>query len=316
MKTDEAHPKRWDYDKTVAYYMSGTGNTFRVAIWFQECAHLHGIEYTISPIENAKPDEEIEAYGKQLVALFMPTHGFTSPWHMIKFAFRMPRKKGVHAFCVATRGSTKVGSKSVPRAAGTAALLIGLILLFKGYCLKGITAIDMPSNWMSLYSGFSTENAKENIERGQKKATRIYNQILSGGSNWWTLSNCWDVLIFGIPLIWLSVGYLLIGRFFLAKLFFSNNNCTSCGICVRNCPTHYIKMVGKHKPRPYWKYNCESCMRCMGYCPNKAVEAGQSWAVVLWLITSFPLGVYLLSLLSQFPPELEALNTPFTIGLL
>jgi len=160
MKSNNQQPQfsHGKYEKTAIYYMSGSGNTYRVANWMDETAKENGIKPCLASIESAKPENEIEASDRQLVAMFLPTHGFTSPWQMIKFALRMPRKKGADAFCVATRGATKIGSGTIPGAAGTAALLIGLILFLKGYRLRGITGIDMPSNWMSLYSGFSTEN--------------------------------------------------------------------------------------------------------------------------------------------------------------
>lgn len=313
MKSNEQQPQfsRGKYEKAAIYYMSGSGNTYRVANWMDEAAKENGINPCLASIESAKPEKEIEASDKQLVAMFLPTHGFTSPWHMIKFALKMPRKKDADAFCVATRGATKIGSGTIPGAAGTAALLIGLILFFKGYRLRGITGIDMPSNWMSLYTGFSTENSAEKIEQGRKKAKGIFNRLLKGNTNWLTLSNCWDLLVWGLPLLWLSALYLLVGRFFLAKLFFANNSCRGCGNCVSNCPTNAIKMTKRIKPRPYWKYNCESCMRCMGYCPEKAIEAGQSWLVVLMLIISIPFGMYFFTGLTMLIPGVKAIQSDF-----
>jgi len=249
----DTHSQMITYKNVTIYYLSGTGNTFRVATWFHNFVTARGIGSILRPIELSNPDKEVHETEHQLISLFLPTHGFTAPWEMIKFSLKIPRKKGAHAFCAATRGATKFGSRSFPGMAGTAALLIGIILFFKGYHLKGITGIDMPSNWMSLYSGFSTENSGEKIKQGKQKANGIFHHILEGRSNWFTWSNCWDLLIWGLPLIWLSIGYLLIARFFLAKLFFANNKCTGCGTCVKICPTNAVKMVGKQKPRPYWK---------------------------------------------------------------
>jgi Pyruvate/2-oxoacid:ferredoxin oxidoreductase delta subunit len=82
-----------------------------------------------------------------------------------------------------------------------------------------------------------------------------------------------------------SLGYLLMGRFLLAKLFFASRRCNGCGLCARSCAHGGVRMRGT-PPRPYWTFDCESCMRCMGYCPRQAVEAGHSLAVLLiWLLT-------------------------------
>jgi ferredoxin len=216
---------------------------------------------------------------------------------------------------VATRGALKFGPLTLPGAAGTAALVIGLILLGKGYRVRGIASLDMPSNWMSLYSGFSKEKAPKHIARWQKRAGRIFNPILRGRRHWISWSNAWDLLVWGLPLLWLSALYLLIGRFFLAKLFFANHNCTGCGSCSDNCPNSSVIMVGRRSPRPYWKYNCESCMRCMAYCPTRAIEAGQSWAVLLYFITSVPAGVWFFSWLTAQYPGTAGLENWFSIQL-
>ena len=49
-----------------------------------------------------------------------------------------------------------------------------------------------------------------------------------------------------------------------------------------------IKKRLDKKLKPYWTYHCENCLRCMGYCKKSAIEAGHSWAVILYFITSIP----------------------------
>jgi hypothetical protein len=53
------------------------------------------------------------------------------------------------------------------------------------------------------------------------------------------------------------------------------------------------------KVRPYWSYHCETCLRCMGFCSRKAVEAGHSWGVLLYLILSVPVITFLLGRLHR-----------------
>ncbi|MDD5711983.1 MAG: hypothetical protein PHY31_04395, partial [Smithellaceae bacterium] len=60
---------------------------------------------------------------------------------------------------------------------------------------------------------------------------------------------------------------------------------------------------GGEKPWPYWTYKCESCMRCMAYCPEKAIEAGHSWAAILYFVSSTSVSVYLLNLLVPYTGE-------------
>ena len=81
----------------------------------------------------------------------------------------------------------------------------------------------------------------------------------------------------------------------MAKVMFSNHRCVGCGLCARFCPNQAIEMrpAGK-KQRPFWTYHCEVCLRCMGYGNKGTVEAGHSWAVVLYFLASIPVLSYLL----------------------
>jgi Pyruvate/2-oxoacid:ferredoxin oxidoreductase delta subunit len=95
----------------------------------------------------------------------------------------------------------------------------------------------------------------------------------------------WIVSALGVFLLPISVAYLLIGRLFLAKLFFASDRCTGCGLCAEHCPNGAIEMRGSGKDaRPYWTFRCESCMRCIGYCPVRAVEASHLLAIGVYLL--------------------------------
>jgi hypothetical protein len=63
-----------------------------------------------------------------MVALFCPTHGFTTPWGMIVFALRMPRVKGAHAVISASRAGWLIGPWRLPGLEGATGLLLALIL--------------------------------------------------------------------------------------------------------------------------------------------------------------------------------------------
>jgi NAD-dependent dihydropyrimidine dehydrogenase PreA subunit len=109
----------------------------------------------------------------------------------------------------------------------------------------------------------------------------------------------------------LPVAYLLLGRFFMGQMLFANNNCIGCGLCANSCSNNAISMRGKKNPRPYWQYNCEGCLRCMNYCQQKAIEAGHSWAVILYFIWiwGYPPVLYVLNYLGiQLPYINSAMN--------
>ena len=262
------------YRQVIFYVMSGTGNSRRVALWMQQAAMREGVSCCVRPFESATPAGDIAGEDSELVGLVFPAHGFTAPWAMLKFAWRLPRRRS-HACVVATRGGSMIGRLRLPGMEGTACYLIALLLALKGYRVRGTQAFDMPSNWTVLHWGMSEEHVAAILAQAQPKAEAFMARLLSGQRHF----SGYLSLAIGLALSRISCMYLLIGRMLLAKLFFANTACNGCGVCARACPVHAIRMFGIRQPRPYWTFTCESCLRCMNYCPNKAVEGGQSWAV-------------------------------------
>jgi len=291
--------------------MSGTGNSFRVATWMAEAAAQRGVRVRVSPMERGCPSSEIKAAEGYLVGLVLPTHGFTTPWLALRFALRMPCRRGTHAFVVATRAGSKLGSVFVPGVMGTSAYLLALVLTLKGYDVRGVAGVDMPSNWMTVHPGFSRESAEAIIARARPKALSFIEAILADERRFAGFGD----LAVGIVFLPISFAYLVGGRFFLSKLFFASERCTGCGICARNCPAQAIRMWGRKRRRPYWTLSCESCMRCMAFCPEGAVEASHPLAVVLYLAT-VPLVDVLSRWMAVTCPWLDRLSQNKAIGLL
>ncbi len=295
--------------------MSGTGNSYRVSEWIKENNENNGIKTKIISITKKTSNNIDKDIKYDFLGIVMPTHGFTAPWLMIKFVTNLPRVKQTKAFVIATRAGGKFGKVYTPGICGTATFIISIILAVKGYIVKGVKSVDMPSNWMSLHPSFSLTASKAIINRTKPKVINFANKIIANKRVWITLNNLYE-LIFSIVLFPISVAYICLGRFFLAKLFFANEKCNACGICVTNCPVNAIKLSKRKKPYPFWKYNCESCMRCMCFCPQNAIEAGHSWGVILYFITMVPVSIYLLSWLINIFPVLEVFDNKLISGII
>lgn len=50
----------------------------------------------------------------------------------------------------------------------------------------------------------------------------------------------------------------------------AGKNCTSCGICVKNCPEGNIRFNKKNVPK--FGLSCLMCMRCIYNCPENAIS--------------------------------------------
>lgn len=276
--------------RAVIYVMSGTGNSHRAARWIADAAVAASVPCEIVPMDAAAPERDLPDAGPPgslLLGLAMPTHGFTAPWLAIKLAARLPRRPGAHAFVLATRASMKLGPFATPGLSGTATLLIALMLLWKGYSVRGLLSLDMPSNWLQIHPGLGPANVAFVLEKARPQAERLAHRLLEGRRSFPLLGLLYD-LVSGLAMLPVSVAYLLFGRLFFAKMFFASDRCDGCGVCETSCPAGGVVVRGEAKPRPYWNYHCESCNRCVSYCPRKAIEVGHGWATFLTLLSLVP----------------------------
>lgn len=279
----------------VLYYFSGTGNTYRTASWMKEDAQARGAAAQVIPIDAPHP---LEALNQEdtLIGLLAPTHAFCAPLAMIWFALRLPRPNHpTQAFTLLTRAGTKIGRWFFPGLEGSGAYLLALILALKGYQVVGVTGLDMPCSWTTLLPGYSVQTAQEIIDRSRGRSAEFLQALLNGQ----TRLRGWLALLLGLALTPVTLRYLVVGHFFLAKLNYASADCNGCGLCARACPVNGIRMRGKAHPRPYWTYACLSCTRCRNYCPRNAVEASYPLAALILWVTSFPLVAWLLTALTR-----------------
>jgi len=305
----------FQYKNAIIYFWSGTGNSYRVSTWMGMIAEEKEINTRVFSIDESNPTEEIKGGEDTLLGIVFPTHGFTAPWCILKFVWRLPRGNLTQAFCVATRAGLKLGPVFIPGISGSAPFIIALILFLKGYQVRGTLSVDMPSNWYSLHPIQNRKKHEVIIDRAKLKITHFMASILSNKKVWFTSNNLYEIT-WGILLSLLSLGYLVIGRIFLAKLFFANTDCDGCGVCASYCSVKAIKMWGRENPKPFWKYNCESCMRCAAFCPHNAIEAGHSWGVLLYFVAMVPISAFIISWLSGFISAVENLEGHWIVHIL
>jgi len=282
-----------EYQFLKIKYMTGTGNSFRTAAWMKEFAERKNISAELEQICSHQVKINSKNQKNSLMGIVFPTYGFTAPWFVLRDTLLLPFGKGRHAFVVATKGALMIDAAPFHGFEGSAAYLTAFLLMIKGYKIRGVMGLDMPANMLSVHSGLTIEDSRMIIDQAREKADGFMERILKGEKAPLEGSN----LLFGLILLPLSIIYLLFVRFFLAKLFFASDQCTGCGICAKSCPKNAIRMIGRERPRPYWKLTCESCMRCMGYCPNSAVEASHLFAGVLIAILAARLPYHFLGFL-------------------
>lgn len=298
------------YTKATAFFMTGTGNSYKVAKWF-----LDGMNLKSSQLFQVRENQAAISYLDSDLLLFSyPTHGFTAPWLMLKTIFRLPKGNRIHTVVMPTRAGTRIFGVTLPGMEGTAGYLAALLLWAKGYAIKGVAAIDMPSNWTAVHWGLNPENSSFIAARAEAKIKLISQEILAGHS----VYKGFIPLFLGILLLRLSFMYLIVAQLVLAKLFFASNRCNGCGLCRRICPKQAIRTIGD---KPYWTYSCDSCMACMNFCPQKAIQVSSFSPFLFAYALSLPATSWLMDSLGYHPVGMigfavQYLYTLITVALL
>jgi ferredoxin len=256
------------YQKLIIYYFSGTGNSKNVAIWMSQVAEAKYIESQLIDIAQIERLSVQPPEPDSLLVIISPIHGFNYPPIVLNFLWHFPKGKN-KVVLMNTRAGMLIGKFITPGLTGIAFYLSALILWFKGFSIKAILPVDMPSNWISLHPGLNDSTVKYLHQKNKERVAVFTQKIISGKSYFKALLEVYDILL--VPI---ALGYYLVGRFFLAKTFFASHDCNNCDACIKACP---VKAIIKVDNRPFWTFNCESCMKCMSNCPKKAIETGHGY---------------------------------------
>jgi Pyruvate/2-oxoacid:ferredoxin oxidoreductase delta subunit len=289
------------YRRLVIHYLSGTGNALVAARWFSDCARRLGMATETTPIDRFETRPPVHPDHKALTGFFFPTHGFSLPWYMLRFMWAFPKGKG-DVFCLNTFGGTKIGRLHLPGLSGVALILPAILFMIKGFRVRGLVSLNMPSNWISLHPGLAPQTVASITAHCLKKAETFAASLLSGKPRFRGILS----LPLDLAVTPLALGYTLVGRFWLAKMYVATFECDGCGICVSHCPTDALIMK---KKRPFWTFRCESCMRCLNLCPKRAIQVSHLFtAVTAYLLygLAFPFAVLLVS---RFVPSVTVITS-------
>lgn len=270
------------YSKLIIYYFSGTGNSANVARWIAETAQSRNIQTELINIAHINRLQIPIPTENTLIAFCSPVHGFNYPPVMQSFIRRFP--KGNHpVLLLNTRAGMLIGKWITPGLSGITFYFSAFILRLKGYHIKAMFPVDLPSNWVSVHPGLNARTVKFLHERNKERVTAFAIKTLEGGTDFRSIREIVpDVLVSPV-----AIGYFLAGRFLFAKTYYASRACNGCDVCINQCPVHAIKKVDN---RPFWTFRCESCMHCMSFCPQKAVETAHGaitgylllFSLVIW----------------------------------
>jgi ferredoxin len=236
--------------KTVLYYFSGTGNTLMLARMLAEkLEDTQIINIASCKDANALPSAEN-------IGLLFPVYAFGLPRMMKNFI----------ADILCTNEDTYIFSLTdYASAGGTSALkLLDSLLKKKGRRLNAGFGLAMPPNYVPFGGAESKEKQNEYFSNATEEIEKIAEIIKSRPERYMYARGF-------IPLFFIKFCNMLFFRDLPgeAAKFYVNDNCTSCGTCVKVCPTDNIELVEGH---PVWGGNCEQCMACLQWCPETAIH--------------------------------------------
>jgi Pyruvate/2-oxoacid:ferredoxin oxidoreductase delta subunit len=266
------------YQNFLMIYYSGTGNSRRVSEWLADNACSKGMNTHLCSFDKFDPEDIAGFEGNTLIGFFSATHGFNMPHSMLAFLFRFKVLKGSDVFIGNTRAGMKLWKLFMPGLSGLAMYFPALIMLFKGYKVRAMYPVDLPSNWISLHPGLRKKVIDSMVDHYKVLTTKFGNKVFDRKS---VFLKSFILLPLDMLVAPIALGYYFVGRYILAKTFIANYKCNTCGICIEQCPTHSIVL---NNDRPYWKFTCESCMHCMNYCPQRAIETAHSFLFLILAI--------------------------------
>jgi len=276
----------------VIYYFSGTGNSKNVSYWLSQVASEKNIEcreVNIASIDRKNP----ELPDKDALLVFIsPVHGFNYPPIMMHFIFRFPKGRN-KVVLMNTRAGMLIGKWVTPGLTGISFYLSALILRIKGYAIRAMMPVDLPSNWISFHPGLNDKTIKYLHIKNKERVIAFANKVFTGKKYF----RCLFEIVQDTAISPIAVLYYFIGRFLLAKTFYASHDCNNCGICIKSCPVKAIIIIDK---RPYWTFNCESCMKCMGNCPEKAIETAHGFIISYIIFNSMVIIVLFYSYFELF----------------
>lgn len=286
------------YKKLLAYYFSGTGNSAAVVEWVKEKAVTLGMSYEVISIAHTQRRNIPSPPEDALLLFCSPVHGFNYPPVMQAFIFHFPKGNNP-VILMNTRAGMLIGKWITPGLSGITFYLAALILKVKGYRIRAMFPVDLPSNWISVHPGLNDRTVAYLHEKNKEKVGAFADHVLSGKTDFKSLREMvQDILVSPV-----SLGYYFAGRFLFSKTYYASNACTHCNLCVKQCPVKAIRLIDN---RPYWTFHCESCMHCMSYCPVKAIETAHGSIMVYLLLFS----VIIWSLVENFAGEILHLANP------
>jgi flavodoxin/NAD-dependent dihydropyrimidine dehydrogenase PreA subunit len=215
---------------------------------------------------NLRDDRFPSAEGYDLLGIGTPTYYYRPPFNVIDYLEQLPSLAGKPAFVFALHGSYL----------GDCGNLVRQILNRKGarelgYC--HCFGADLFLGYLKEGYLFSPEHPTRKELAEAETFGRTVAAGLAGSPVPETAPDPGPAILYRLER-WLTNRWLVEQVY--SRLFrVSRKKCTSCGLCMKRCPTKNI--ARDRRGRPVWGRNCLLCLQCEMHCPEEAITSVVSW---------------------------------------
>jgi ferredoxin len=255
-----SHIERETMQSALICYLSGTGNTWRIARAYQRALEAHEVSAELWPVEVGAPADEALAK-HDLLGIGYPIHAWNAPRAMLGFLDGLPMGQGREAFCFLTAGRSAGGAFDWLRARLTRQ---GYHLAHEALYLTGAYYLDRETR------AAAPPALEQRFLWAEREAAEAVAGLLAGQPMQHYGSDAERLLLSSAA--W---GAYRFGCRRLGRWLYATDACTDCGACARLCPTNNIVVedsASAEGTRVHFGTSCTACLRCLSLCPEQAIQ--------------------------------------------
>lgn len=235
---------------TDLYYFTGTGNSLAVAKKIYE--NIENSTLTSIP----KVVNSSSGISGDVIGIICPIYMYNMP-HIVARFIRKIEKANYIFFVYAGEGGLGSGITATNKLFDEVGLTLSALFNVRmpgNYTPYGITPIDKQNKLFADIDRRAEEISHCVKERGE---------FIDSNNTHFLMTHIFP----GVLYRW-AYGHIKK----MDKSFFTDDNCTGCGVCVDVCP---VRNVSLEDNTPVWHHKCELCYACVQWCPEKSIQVNK-----------------------------------------